>query len=99
LGNNCLPVATPAWDRLCESRQNLTCGFRVTQRLCTGVRCHSKHSAADVAAYCLRVNQSRGCQHYSHANVVSQMNVWHDSNLLDIWGALQTPQSFGDFIV
>src|SRR5579862_4700613 len=59
LGNNSLPVATPAWDRLCESGQNPASGFWIAQRLCTGVRCHTKHSATDVAAYCLRVNQSR----------------------------------------
>ena len=98
LCNNSLPVATPAWDRLCESRQNLAGGFWIAQRLCSGVRCYRQHSAADVTAYCLRVNQSRRCQHHSHADVVSQMNVWHDSNLLDIWGALETPQSFGDFM-
>src|SRR6266568_7702850 len=72
LPNDGLPVSTPARDCLGESRQNLASGFWIKQPICAGVRCHGKHSTADVTAHCLRVNQSRGCQNHSHTDVVSQ---------------------------
>ena len=98
LCNDRLPFPTPAGDCLCESRQNLASGFWITQLLCSRAGCYCQHSAANVTAHCLRVDQMRSCQHHSHADVVSQMNIWHDSNLPDIRGALETPQRFRNFV-
>src|SRR6185437_436409 len=64
LSNDSLPIATPAGDCLCESRQNLASCFRVTQQLRSRVRCYCQHSEADVTTHCLRVDQMRGCQHH-----------------------------------
>jgi hypothetical protein len=51
------------------------------------VEANRQHAAPDVTAYRLRIDPVRRRDHHADADVRSEMHVWHDGYLLDVWRA------------
>jgi hypothetical protein len=79
------PIPATRWYGAAESSEDSAGYPRILD--CGGlhVEANRQHAAPDVAAYGLRIDQVRRRNNHADADVRSEMHIWHDGYLLDVW--------------
>ncbi len=67
--------------------QDLAGDLGCMQGSCVNTEGNGEHATPNVASHCLWIDEVRGGNNDSNANIGSQVHIGHYSDLLYIWGA------------
>jgi hypothetical protein len=81
------PIPATRWHGAADSSEDSAGYPRILDCGGFSVEANRQHAAPYVAAYGLRIDQVRRRNDHADADVCSEMHVWHDGNLLDVWRA------------
>ena len=98
LRNDQASISPAGRHRMAKFSQDLTGDLGRVQGRCVKIEGNGKHATSDVASHRLRIDQVRGGDNHTNANVSSQMHIGHYGDLLYIRGATEALQRLRNLV-